>query len=722
MNRHPHIALAAVLAFAPAALAQEKAPEKVSDKMPGPAAPKPFKFPQAVTRTLPNGMKVFVVTNRELPAISVRMVLTAAGNVNDPAAKPGVANLVADMLTQGTGHLSAQQIASEIDFIGGSLNAGAGTDGSNVTLTVLKKDLETGLKLLADVVRNASFQEEELNRRRQQLLSNLQVQYSSAGYLANIVFDRALYGAHPYGLPGEGTPASVRSITRGDLVKFRDEHYVPEHALLAFSGDITPEAAYDAAERFFGRWERKGGTATATPAPKFPSGLRVTVIDKPDAVQTEIRVGRAGIPRNHPDYIPLLVTNRVFGGGYNSRLSVEVRQKKGLTYGAYSGFDTNRAGGSFNAATSTRTEATVEATKLIVDLIQKMSSGEVTKEELDFARDYITGVFPLQSETPEQIAGRVLTVEQYGLPADYYDTYRERVAGTGPADVKRVAGQYFSTGDLEIVLAGNASAFREGIKQAFPSAKFDEIPFNEVDVLGPNMRKPKAAATGPASADSIARAKQVIDAAMQASGGAALQKVSGVAYNATGDITLPQGTFPVEARGTMQLPDKLFVELNIAGTVTIQQGFDGKTAWQSSPQGVSDLPAFAVPENQRVVELLGGFGIYRKAAEGKLAANFAGEKDFQGKKANAVEWESPAGKTTLFFDAASHLLIGAAYRAQTAQGEVDTVTVWDDHRPVEGVQYPHHAVTTRDGAKFSEQRLSNVKLNPAADAKLFSKP
>ena len=702
MIRSIHSKVFLALALVPFAAAAQST-EKVSDKMPGPAPTKPFVFPKAATRTLPNGLKVFVVSNSELPAVAVQLVLTAAGSVNDPAGKPGVANLTADMIRQGTTKRSAQQIASTIDFVGGDLSASAGSERSSVNLSVVKKDLDTGLELMSDVVRNAAFQDEELNRRRQQLLSNLQVQYADAGYLANVALDRTLFGSHPYALPGEGTPQSVKAITRADLAQFRDAYYVPNQALLAFAGDITPEAAFAAAEKHFGAWSRKDSPATATGSPRYGSGVRITMIDKPDAVQTEIRVGRSGVPRNHPDYIPLSVANRIFGGGFNSRLSVEVRQKKGLTYGAYSGFASQKMGGSFSASTSTRTEATVEATRLVVDLIQRMSTGEATQAELDFARDYLVGVFPLQSETPAQVAGRVLAVQEYGLPLDYYDTYREKVAATGLAEVKRVAQPYFATDNLEIVLAGNVGAFREAIKKEFPSAKFQEIPFDQVDLLAADLRKPKEAATA-ASPESIAQAKQIVAAAIEASGGAAaIQRITSVAFAGSGELHAPQGVFPTTVKTSAQFPDKVWLELQIVGAgFTIQTGFDGKTVWQASPQGTNEFPASMNTESQRGIDLLGGWGVYRYALEGKLDAGFAGEKDFQGKKALAVEWQANAGKVTLFFDPSSRLLVGAAFRARTPQGEIDTVNIWSDHRAVEGVQFPFHWLTLRNGAKFSE--------------------
>jgi zinc protease len=216
-------------------------------------------------------------------------------------------------------------------------------------------------------------------------------------------------------------------------------------------------------------------------------GQHILLIDKPDAVQTQIRVGKLGIKRSDPNYVPVVVMNRIFGGGYNSRLNTEVRVKKGLTYGAYSSFNPHRQAGSFSVSTFTRTAATVDATRLAVDLIAKMSSGDVTPQEMDFARDYLAGVYPIQSETAEQVADRVLTVAAFDLPKDYNYTYPDRVRGVTSAQVKEMAQKYLNTDDLDIVLAGNVSAFRDALKKAFPNATYQEIPFDRLDVLAPDL-------------------------------------------------------------------------------------------------------------------------------------------------------------------------------------------------------------------------------------------
>jgi zinc protease len=465
---------------------------KLVPEMPPPGAPRPFDFPEAATKTLANGLRVFVVTDHSQPAVAARLLILTAGSIRDSQEMPGVAQMTANMLTQGTAKRSAQEIAEAIDFIGGSLDASAGRDATTVTLDVVKKDLDTGLDLMSDVVLHPAFSAQELDRQRRQLLSNLTVQYSDPDYLASVVFSRVVYGGSPYGWPAEGTPETVGKLDRKELAEFHDANYAPDQSLLAFAGDVTPEQAFSAAEKYFGAWPKRAVTTSPPGAPAASKGMHIWLIDKPDAVQTQIRVGKRGIRRADPNYIPVLVMNRIFGGGYNSRLNTEVRVKKGLTYGANSAFSAHRYTGAFVAATFSRTAATVEATELVVHLIAQMATGKMSPAELDFARDYLAGVYPIQSETAAQVANRVLTVAAFDLPADYNRTYPQRIRSVTSAQVREMAQRYLSANDLDVVLAGNVGAFRDALKKAFPNAKYEEIPFEQVDVLAPDLRKAPA--------------------------------------------------------------------------------------------------------------------------------------------------------------------------------------------------------------------------------------
>ncbi len=486
-------------AVLPAAAQQNATPAppgiKLVPEMPAAAPPRPFHFPGSVTKTLPNGLRVFVISSHAAgaeapvqPSVSIELLIRDAGATRDPEGKPGIANLAAALLTEGTEKRTAQEIAGAIDFVGGSLSANSGRDGTTIRASVVKKDFELAMDLLSDITLHAKFALEEIERQREQLLSGMRIRYSRGSYLASAVFRRVVLGLSPYGLPADGTPASVRTLTRDDLVAFRDRRYVPNHALLAFAGDLTPEEAFAAAEKFFGAW-MAGGSAAEITAPGRPPGLRVFVVDQPEAVQTQIRVGRLGIRRNHPDHIPLAVTNQIFGGGYNSRLSTEVRLKKGLTYSAYASFASFLRTGTFEARTFTRTETTVDATKLVVGEIARMASGEVTAEELNVARDYLAGVYAIATETPARVAARVVTAAFYGLPDDYNQTYPDQVRAVTAEQVQEMAGRYFDAEDLDVVLVGNASVFRDTLKEAFPQVKYQEIPANQLDLLAPDLRR-----------------------------------------------------------------------------------------------------------------------------------------------------------------------------------------------------------------------------------------
>ena len=356
-------------------------------------------------------------------------------------------------------------------------------------MTVVKKDFDLAMDLLSDVTLHAKFAPEEIARRQQQRVSNFRRSYEDADYLASAVFRRIIFGLSPYGLPPDGTPATVGTLTRDDLIGFRDQFYAPNESIMAFAGDITTEEAYAAAEKYFGSWAKKPATPPVVAVPPRPSGLRILVVDMPDAVQTQIRAGRLGIPRNHPDYLPLNITNYIFGGGFGSRLNKEIRVNRGLTYGASASFTGALYAGNFVADTFTRTETTVEATQVILDEIGKMASGEVTAEELNVARDYLAGVFVIASETPGQIAGRVTNAAFYGLPDDYNQTYPAKVRAVTAEQVRQMSARYFDAGNLDLVLAGNAAAFREALRTAFPTAKYEEIAAKQLDLMAPDLRK-----------------------------------------------------------------------------------------------------------------------------------------------------------------------------------------------------------------------------------------
>lgn len=694
---------------------------KLIPQMPAAQPPRPFHFPNAETRTLPNGVRVFVVADHRQPSVVVRLVLMSAGTIRDPQGMPGVASMTAGMLTQGTETRSAQQFAQAIDFVGGRIGASASDDDTDADLTVVSRDLELGMTLLSDAVLHPAFSQEELDRQKQQELSGLHVEYSDASYLASAVFDRSVFGESPYGLPSDGTPETVAKITRADLVNFHDSNYAPNDALLAFAGDVTPERAFALAEKFFGSWSKKELSAEEPAAPPQTQGLHFIVIDKPDAVQTQIRVGNLGIRRNHRDYIPLLVTNRIFGGGYNSRLNTEVRIKKGLTYGASSSFQAERFTGEFVADTYTRTEKTAEATKLVVQLISEMSSGDVKPEELKFAQDYLSGVYPIQSETASQVAGRILAVAEYGLDPHYNDTYQQKILSVDESSVKQMAERYFNSQSLDVVLVGNASEFLPAVKAEFPDAQWEEIPFNQLDLLSASLRQ-AGSETPAATPESLQHGQQILMDAAQAAGGDSLRSISTLEFSEKGSLYGPQGSLAISVKWQVAYPDKVHVEI-ASSMGQVAQVSDGKSAWMQSPQGTRDAPAAALGEFRRGLDLFGGWGLYQQALAGTAKAQYVGQENTaDGKPADAVNWIASFGTVKLYFDSATHLLVEAKYTSGGMQGPEQSDQRWSDFRTVEGRQFPFQSVTYRDDTKYSDSTVQDIHINPALDPSLFVKP
>jgi len=693
---------------------------KLVPEMPAAASPHSFHFPVALERTLSNGLRVFVVTDHRNPAVAARLVILSAGTIQDPSGAPGVAQMTANLLTQGTDKRSAEQIAEAIDFVGGTLNAAADKDSTTVTLDIVRKDLDTGLDLMSDVVLHPAFKADEVERQRQQLLSNLAVEYADPDYLSTVVLARAIYGDSPYGFPSDGTPDTLKKLQRDDFVKFHNADYSPNESLLAFSGDITADEAFALAEKYFGAWPQHNASSVPPKAPSATNGVHVWLIDKPDADQTQIRAGKIGIRRDEPDYIPLMVTNRIFGGGYNSRLNTEIRVRKGLTYGAYSSFMAHRYTGSFSVGTFTRTPATVEATQLVIDLITKMAQGNVTPQELGFARDYLAGVYPIESETAEQVADRVLTVAAFGLPADYNNTYPEQVRAVTTAQVDAMSQKYLSAKDLDIVLVGNVSAFRDDLKKALPDAEFQEIPLDQLDVLAPNLR---AAHAEPAEAtpESMEQGKQILLAAAQAAGGSALASIKTLSMTEDGTMERAGGGIPIHIEWVVAYPNRSIGNVSLSSQ-KIKQICDGKSAWLEFPHQTVDVTK-VLGEFERGIALFGGgWGLYLQVLDRKLAGQFIGEETIAGKKTEGVAVNASFGTVRLYFDEDSHLLFAARYQSKGPNGVSDNEQRWTDYRPLAGGKFAYSTAIYREGNQVLQSALTEVKINPAVDASAFTVP
>ena len=447
-------------------------------------------LPEYELRTLDNGLRVVYVGAHEQPAVNVRL-LVRAGASSDATALPGLAALAAGLLDQGTERQSAQEIAQRIDNIGGALSVSAGADLAFVNLLVLKDSFDLSLDMLSDITRRPAYAEIEIQRQRQQLMSGMQVSYDDPSYVSGMVFGRLVYGFHPYGLPQIGTPASLQSITRSSLVDFHRVHYLPNNSILAVVGDVTSTEAFAGVERALGDWSR-GALPVPTAVDPPPPTRRLVVIDKPGAVQTAVRVGHLALPRAHPDYLALDVAIKILGGEGGNRLGSVLRTQRSLTYSASADIAGRKFSGEFLAETDTRSDATAEVLRLMVDEIARLRRERVSDGELRNAQAYLSGNFPLTIETPNAIAARVLEALLYGLDLDDIETYPERINAVTTDDIQRVAGAYLRPSNLSIVLVGDASTFVDDLS-GVGFDDFEVVTISELDITATDFRRGRRA-------------------------------------------------------------------------------------------------------------------------------------------------------------------------------------------------------------------------------------
>jgi zinc protease len=701
-------ALLIVLALALGGTVAAQNPEWPSERPPGPLPAHDVAFPQYAIRTLANGLQVIEVPHHEQPAVSLRLVVRA-GTAQDPEDKPGVASLAADLLDQGTATKTAAQVATAIDSIGGALGTGAAPDLTYITAVVMKDSLDVGLNLVSDLAQHPAFAPEEIERQRHQSLSALKVSYDDPDYLANTVFDRLVYGRHPYGRPGTGTPASIAAITRDDLVAFHRAWFGANNAILAIVGDVSPEDAFAGAGRAFGSWAKAPEEAPKRIDPPAPAN-RLVVIDLPGAVQTEIRAGNIAIPRRNRDHMALDLATKVLGGEGANRLHRVLRVEHGLTYGASADLNALKETGDIVAETNTRSATTGETLRLMIDEFWKMTREPVGERELAGAQEYLTGSFPLKIETPSQIATRILDNVFFGLSLDDLQTYRERVSVVTPDDVQRVAREYLHPDKLTVVLVGDASTF---VSQLPPVGfdTFERIPIDDLDIASPDLRRIKDHSSMPETDP----ARALIDKAVAAKGGLkTLQSIRTIRTESTTSYSTLKGPVPFLTTTWIRYPDSYRIEADMPGGKIVQVYTAGRY-WIQDATGIHEAPA-SDPIREGLQR--DTIPLLLKLAAGQLVVR---ELDTQDPALAAVGI-SGEGMTplTMFINRENGLIAGVRYESASQPG-VRTDELYDDYRDVNGLQVAFHTIVRRTGLPPIEREVKTFKINVPVPSALFVK-
>ena len=382
-------------------------------------------------------------------------LMVKAGQRHEAKEKAGLANLTAELLTEGTRNRSSREISEEIDFIGASLNASAGNDFTTITLSVLKKDIDKGFELFADILLNATFPQAEIGRKREEIKGSLRQQEEDPSFLADRAFRKEVFGEHPYGRLLEGSTDALDTITKDNLVTFYSGFFLPNNAILSIAGDLTSDELDSVMKKYLGSWKKADLPFIPRADVEGKKAKRVMRIDK-DLTQANIILGHLGISRDNPDYYAVSVMNYLLGGGgFSSRLMQSVRDKMGLAYDVHSFFSPYKEGGSFQVGVQTKNESANVALDEILRQIERMRSEMVSDEELSDAKAYLTGSFPRRLDTSRKIADFFASVEFYGLGADYIEKYPSYINSVTKEDVLRVAKKYLNAEHYVLVVVAN---------------------------------------------------------------------------------------------------------------------------------------------------------------------------------------------------------------------------------------------------------------------------
>ncbi len=461
---------------------------------PKPSASKSVKIPAVQESTLKNGLKVAVIERKNVPLVTVQL-LVKSGAQNEATDKAGLADMTASLLTKGTAKRSATDIAEQIEFLGGSINTGAGWNNSVVIVNVMTDKLDKALEIMSDTVLSPAFKQDEIDLLKSQTQDGLAYSLTQPGFLANYVASKYTFGEHPAG----GTPASIASISRDDIVVFHKSYYMPSNAVLIFTGDISAKDAQMVSEKYFGNWMnptrgngRGSGMGNGNGMDMSDDKMtakRILVVDLPNSGQASVTYAKdlMNTRRNSADFYPASVLNSVLGGGYSSRLNQEIRIKRGLSYGAGSGFSWRNSSSNFATRTQTKNESAAEVAELVLAEVDKLSDGEISANELSPRKLVLTGNFGRGLETTGGLSGSVAELYSFGIPTTELNAYMTSVEKVSDAQIMKFAGENLKGGD--VIIVGDYAKFKDDLAKRFPKMNIQVIEAGKLDIASVSLQK-----------------------------------------------------------------------------------------------------------------------------------------------------------------------------------------------------------------------------------------
>ena len=674
-----------------------------------------FKPPVPEKRVLSNGITLYLLEDHELPLFNINGLIQT-GNIYDPADKVGLASICAGVMrTGGTMSREPDMLNEALESMAASVEVGMSREYGTVNLSTLAEDIEKGLEIFADVLRNPAFREEKLELRKQQAVEGIRRRNDNPIQLAWRNFSALLYGTdHPFGWYSE--IEGIESITVEDLKAFHAKYYQPDNMMLAITGDFDTETLIPQLEKVFAGWE---STEIAFPdVPTVDATLEPSVnyIFK-DLPQSVMLIGHFGIKRtpDFPDYFALRVMNDILGeGGFTSRLMREVREKHGLAYMVGSIMQTTyyTNPGEWFAYSQTRTDKTAEAISLIIDVVKGLRDTPVPEAELQRTKDSLINSFVFGFESSSQIAFQQMMLAYRDFAPDFLETFTDNIAKVTAEDVQAVAQKYLHPDALTIVAVGNKESFDR------PLDEFGEVSEIEIEQPAPLPAEPMPETS---EAD-MAKAKEILAAAVEAHGGLEkLQAVKNIVMEVQASANTPAGPMQIEGKSYYVYPDKFRQDMKMPQG-EMAYVFDGTAGFAMTPMGVQPIPP-QVANSFKDAVFRENVWLLTNLSQNEIPIQYAGTEDVQGKQTHVLAVQQPSGEMLkVFISDETYYIVKISYREMSQGMTANRETFMDDYRDVDGIKVPYHIVQNVDGQPISESRVTGVTLNAELDETLFQEP
>ena len=661
-------------------------------KLPEPATPRPIEIGEYETFELKNGLKVFIIENHKLPRVAYNLQFDRPPLLEGD--KAGYLGMFGQMLRTGTETRTKEQLDEEIDFLGASIFGGS----SSVFASGLSKYEEKILELMTDIAFNPTFPSEELEKIRKQTISGLAANKEDPNAIAGNLNSKIVYGSnHPYG--EIQTEETTNNVTAEDFKNYHDTYFRPNIGYLAVVGDVDVKNTKKLIKTYFSNWEAKAVTKPTYETPKAPEKNQVNIVNRSNSVQSVINISYPIVlPIGHPDVIGVRVMNTILGGGFSSKLNMNLREDKGYTYGARSSLGSDELVANFNASASVRNEVTDSSVVQMLYELKQMIDGNITQEELELAKNSVAGSFSRSLESPQTVASFAVNSSIYNLPADYYATYIQKIQALTIDDIKALAKKYIKPENANINIVGKGSDIAEKLK-VFGEVKYFDTYGNEVD---PSMAKLPDGLT----------ADKVIDNYLSAIGGKdKLKAVKNVMTKMSASV-MGQS---MEIEITKAAPNKMRTEVKMGGNVVQKIIFDGQKGKMSGMGGEQ------VVEGDKAKEMAFQSVIFEELMYKELGAEtkLSAVENIEGKDAYGVEVTVNGTTSTRYYDAETGYLVRVSKTVEGPQGAMTMSQDYSDYKEYGGIMFPSSGKQPLNAQMKMDLTVTEVVVNGQLSDDLF---